>query len=132
MRRETPHTPGFGWRNPPASGYPVRPISVDPPTLDGLTTRYSPTAPQAPLCAASHAVKSHNNPSVLVVEAHDVVLAEIIAALHLDQHEGVGAGIFEAMHRLDGNVRRLIRFELEYVIAASDARAAVDDDPMLA
>src|SRR5439155_19387827 len=48
------------------------------------------------------------------------------------QHERISAGILEAMHRLDRNVRRLIRFQLEHVIAARDAGAAVDDDPMLA
>src|SRR5438132_234543 len=107
------------------------------PHRAAVATRRSSCRPPRPtrIAADPHCVGplvSCSRSPVLVVEAHDVVLAEIIAALHLDQHERISAGILEAMHRLDRNVRRLIRFQLEHVIAARDAGAAVDDDPMLA
>ena len=47
-------------------------------------------------------------PVIVVLDAHDVVLAEIAAGLHLDQFEVDLAGIFEAMPRADWHVDRFI------------------------
>src|ERR1051326_5478016 len=42
----------------------------------------------------------------IVLEAHDAVLAEIGAALHLDEDQVVGGGILDAVGGPDGNVDR--------------------------
>ena len=52
---------------------------------------------------------------VLVVEAHDVVLAEVVAALHFEHRQQAGAAIRESMLRADGNIGRLVDRERERV-----------------
>jgi hypothetical protein len=69
---------------------------------------------------------------VAILEAHDVVFTEIIAALHLDDHERIGAAIFEAMASFDRDIRRLVRMNIECVLAVDDVRDSTNDDPVLA
>src|SRR5687768_8566564 len=69
--------------------------------------------------------------AVAVLEAHDVVLAEIRAGLHLDDVQRDLAGILDAVLRAERNVGRLILLEQERLLAARDARSAGDYDPML-
>ena len=69
--------------------------------------------------------------AIAVLEAHDVVLAEIGAGLHLDDVQRNLAGILDAMLRAERNVGRLILLEQERLLAARDARRAGDDDPVL-
>jgi hypothetical protein len=55
-------------------------------------------------CEVEYGNRPHANsgPSVstiAIVDAHDVVLAEVVSALHLDHQQWRGAGIFEAVRR---------------------------------
>lgn len=48
---------------------------------------------------------------VLVVEAHDIVFAEIVARLNFDDFERNAARILEAVDLADGDIRRLVLAE---------------------
>src|SRR5215469_16871268 len=69
--------------------------------------------------------------SVTVLEAHDVVLAEIRARLHLDDLEHYGAGVLDTVLHADRDVGGLVLLEEELFLAARDARGARDHHPML-
>src|SRR5215813_10755025 len=69
---------------------------------------------------------------IFVFEPHDIILAQIIAALHFDDAQRLRAGVLDAVARLDRNVRRLVRSHVEHVVAARDACLALHDNPMLA
>src|SRR5215469_11312317 len=69
--------------------------------------------------------------AVAILEAHDVVLAEIGARLHLDDLECNGARILDAVLHPDRDVSRLVLLEEKHLLAAGDTRRAGDDDPML-
>ena len=65
-----------------------------------------------PECRAE-ADRSGRHAPVLVVEADDVVLAEVVAALDLDHHQRVACRILQPMLRLDRNVRRAVGVDVE-------------------
>src|SRR5215467_3395372 len=69
--------------------------------------------------------------AVAVLEAHDVVLAEVRPRLYLDDLEHDGARILDAMLHADRDVSRLVLLEEEHLLAAGDARRACDDHPVL-
>src|SRR5262249_49367960 len=69
-------------------------------------------------------------PSVDVVEAHDIVLAEIAADLHLDQFERDLAGIGEPMNAADRDIDRLVLVHAAHVVAESDLGRSCDHHPM--
>src|SRR5207245_4497001 len=71
-------------------------------------------------------------PPVVVLQPHDVVLADVIAGLHLDHHAVDGAGIREAMRRADLDVGRLVRPQKSLLLGIDDLRRAGDHDPVLA
>src|SRR5438093_1390655 len=71
-------------------------------------------------------------PSVVVCKAHDVVLAEIVAALHLDDVQRHGAGVLQTVRRSLGDARALVDVEIEDALATGDPRGAGRDDPVLA
>ena len=70
-------------------------------------------------------------PSVDVVEAHDVVLAEIAADLHLDQFERDLAGIGEPMDAADRDIDRFVLVHAADVVAERDLGGALDHHPVL-
>ena len=69
--------------------------------------------------------------AVLVVEAYDVVLAEIAADLHLDQFERDLAGIGEPMDAADRDVDRFVLVDRADVAVDRHFGGALDHDPML-
>src|SRR5262245_49098786 len=68
---------------------------------------------------------------VNIVEAHDVVLAEIAADLHLDQLERDLARIGEPMNAPDRDIDRFVFVHAAHVIAERDLGRSLDHDPML-
>ena len=56
-------------------------------------------------------------PAILVVKADDVVLAQVVAALHLDHHQRVAALVLEAMLGLARDERRFVGVHLEDALA---------------
>ena len=78
-----------------------------------------------------HRVRYRLRSAVSVLEADDVVLAEIGARLHLDEVERDLAGIFEAVARAERNVGRLVLVQDQLLIALGHLGGAGDDDPVL-
>src|SRR3546814_3663116 len=68
---------------------------------------------------------------VNILEAHDVVLAQVIARLHFDQFEWAIADVFQTMLHPDRDVRGLVGTQHQQVLATGDAGAAIDHHPML-
>src|SRR5688572_19424506 len=66
-----------------------------------------------------------------VIEADDVVLAEIAARLHLDDLQRFRPRVLDAMYGADRNVGGLVLGQREDIVAARNARRALHDDPML-
>src|SRR5688572_14163036 len=72
-----------------------------------------------------------NVPSVRILEADDIVLAEVGARLHFNQLERHLAGILEPVARAEWNVGRLVFGKQERFLAARDLGSAYHDDPVL-
>src|SRR6516164_293016 len=70
-------------------------------------------------------------PAVAVLEADDIVLAEIAPGLHLDQVQRDFARVFEPMRGADRDIGRLILRQHHLLVAAADLGGALDDYPML-
>src|SRR5438477_7595092 len=70
-------------------------------------------------------------PPVGVLEAHDVVLAEIGARLHLDEMERDLAGILQPVADAERNIGRLVLVEQDLLAAPHHLGGARDDDPVL-
>ena len=68
---------------------------------------------------------------VHVLEAHDVVLAQISARLHFDDFQRQRARVFQAMLHADGNLSRLILGEQKSLSAARHLGRAAHHYPML-
>src|SRR5471032_1916666 len=68
--------------------------------------------------------------SVLIVETHDVVLAQIRPRLHLDHFERRFAGVFEPVLGTEGNERGLVFAHQEGLFPTGDERRAAHDDPV--
>jgi len=71
-------------------------------------------------------------PGVVILEANDIVFAEVLAILNLDEHQVDDAGILQAVRRAVGNVGRLIAAEHQFAIAADNLRRTGNYNPMLA
>src|SRR5689334_1203202 len=69
---------------------------------------------------------------VLVLQPNDVVLAEVVAGLDLDDDELLGRRILEAMLVARGNEGGLVGAHHELALAVHDLRRAGDHDPVLA
>src|SRR5215467_14758691 len=69
--------------------------------------------------------------AVTVLEAHDVVLAEVRPRLHLDDLEHDGARILDAVLHADRDVGRLVLLEEKHLLTTGDARSSRDHHPML-
>src|SRR3984893_12782271 len=99
------------------NGAPPPPASTIPLRLIGLS------------CAAPSGGRSLA--SVTVLEAHDVVLAQVRAGLHLDDFQRHRARVLDAVLDAHRDVGRLVLFEKEDLVAASDARGAGHHHPVL-
>src|SRR5881296_152511 len=71
-------------------------------------------------------------PSVVVGEPHNVIFADVVAALHLDDVQRHRAGILQTVRRSLRDARALVDVEIEDAFAAGDPRGAGRDDPVLA
>src|SRR5579863_6888130 len=69
--------------------------------------------------------------AVTVLEAHDVVLAQVRPRLHLDDLEHYGARILYTVLHADRDIGRLILLEQEHLLAARDACGARHHHPVL-
>ena len=70
-------------------------------------------------------------PPVVVVEAADVVLAEVVAALHLDDHQLVVVEVGDAVRRPDPDVDAAAGLDLDGLAVDRAGRRAGDHDPVL-
>lgn len=68
--------------------------------------------------------------SVGVLEADDVVLAEVRARLDLDQFERDLAGVRQTVGRAERDVGRLVLGQHDLLVAVRDHRRALHDDPV--
>src|SRR5471030_3204104 len=66
-----------------------------------------------------------------VLEAHDVVLAQVAAGLHFDQVQRHLAGIFQPVVHADRDIGRLVFRQQLDALAAGDAGRAADHHPVL-
>src|SRR5438552_17811770 len=78
-------------------------------------------SPQAPL----------SRPPKIILQTHNVVFTEIIAALHFDEDQQLVARILDAVGRSDGDVDCLSGRDDEVAIIQSHFRGALDYDPVL-
>src|SRR5262249_24121356 len=69
--------------------------------------------------------------AVRVLEADDVVLAEVAARLHLDDLEVYLAGVGQAVRLAQRDVGALVLAEQDLLVAAGHLGGAGDDDPVL-
>src|ERR1700683_109189 len=69
--------------------------------------------------------------SIIALDAHDIVLAEVAAGLHLDQLKIDLARIFQAVSGTARNIGRFIFMQDLGVVADGDARGATHHDPVL-
>ncbi len=68
---------------------------------------------------------------IIILDADDVVLAEIAAGLNLDQFQQNLAGIFQPMDRADRDMDRLVLMHGLDEFIDRYARRAAHDDPVL-
>ncbi len=94
---------------------------------------------ESPLPVTSHAAHpgvisregSDLRAAVSVVEPDDIVLAQIVSRLYLDDVERIRPRVLDPVRSVLGDVGRLIGGKPEGSIAADDVRDALDDDPVL-
>src|SRR5262249_32496271 len=68
--------------------------------------------------------------SKVVLEANDIVFAEIVAALHFDEDQIFFAGVLNAVGSADGNVDRLAGTNRDLTTVERDLRRSADDEPV--
>ena len=69
-------------------------------------------------------------PAIAILEADDVVLAEIAAGLHLDDVQRDFPDVFEPMEGIERNIRRLVLGQDQFLIAANHLGRSLHDNPM--
>lgn len=72
-----------------------------------------------------------SHPPEVILQTHDVVFAEVFAALHFDEDQQLVARILHVMRRTDGDVDGLARLYFDIAIIRRDLRSSLDNDPML-
>src|SRR5437660_187100 len=70
--------------------------------------------------------------SIAILEAHDVVLAEVFAALHFDEYQVFAPGVFKTVLGTRRDISRFVRRHFELGFAVDDLGRAADHDPMFA
>ena len=81
--------------------------TVDPADDDLLREAVLAAAAQGQDAARSRVVKSAPDPAVVVVQPDDVVLAEVVAVLHLHEHQRPGAGVADPVRGAQPDVNRV-------------------------
>ena len=69
--------------------------------------------------------------AVAVLEAHDVVFAEVLPALHLNQLDGDFSGIAEPVFATQGDVGALVLTQQLLFAVTFDDRCSAHHDPVL-
>src|SRR5215472_11899590 len=72
-----------------------------------------------------------SGPPVMVLEADDVVLAEIGTRLHFDHMQRDFAGVFQPVRGTERDIGRLVFGEDDLFLAAADLGGALHDHPVL-
>ena len=67
----------------------------------------------------------------VVLQAHNVVFAEITSALDLDKDQIFVAGVLNAMRRADRNVNRFTGADRDLATVERDPGSSFDDEPVL-
>src|SRR5687768_5647339 len=88
------------------------------------------TADQRLSCSSAGAAREELRASKVVLEADDVVFAEIRAALDFDKNQIFFTGIFDAMSGADGNVDGFTSAYGDLAAVECDLRGAGDYDPV--
>src|ERR1017187_8913216 len=68
---------------------------------------------------------------VVVVQPHDVILAEVVAVLHFDEDQRILAGVVDPMRPPDGNIDGLTRPDRDHLAVESDGALAGHHEPVL-
>src|SRR5690606_16767214 len=117
------------------TGNATAPACAGPITLSPACTipaRSGSRKPPRPANREGRVVPLPPDPPVAILETHDVVLTEIVAALGLDQMDVRAGRILEPVHGAGRDVGRLVRLEQELRVADAHLRGAVHDRPVLA
>jgi len=79
-------------------------------------------------------ITGHSSVSSLVVilQAHDILLAKDFALLNLDNHQRIGTGVLQSMHHTHRYDRRLKGWELHDLVVDDNAGSSRDNNPVLA
>ena len=75
--------------------------------------------------------RSDLGPPVVVLEAADVVLADVVAALHLDDHQLLVVRVGDAVRRPEADVDRVTGLRDDGLAVDDAGGRAGDDDPVL-
>ncbi len=59
---------------------------------------------------------------VHVLEAHDVVLAQVVPGLNFDHFQEIGPWVFQTVFDVNRDVGRLIRLQIEHLVATGNPR----------
>src|ERR1035441_4922693 len=115
---------GCGSRSAPSADWrqPDRPGRV-PQIFSGADRRrpHSPRSTGRALLAAP----------VVVVQPHDVILAEVVAVLHFDEDQRILAGVVDPMRHPDGNIDGLTRPDRDHLAVKGDGALAGHHEPVL-
>src|SRR5436190_9248304 len=76
-------------------------------------------------------VPRSTNSAEVVLQAYDVVFAEVVAELHFNKNQQLVSRIFYAVRRTDCDVDRFACFHFDVAIAERNLRRSLHLDPML-
>src|ERR1700761_7786008 len=76
-------------------------------------------------------VKTTSRAAVVVVETDDVVLAEVVALLDLDEHQRPGPGVADPVGHSDRDVDRVAPLDLAVTAVKGDDPGSGDHEPVL-
>jgi len=98
------------------------------PARSPVRPRPGPPAAATPVPVGD---RSRPGPAVVVLEAHDVVLAEVVAVLHLDEHHGAALRVLDAVVGADRDVHGVPRRQVARHPVEGHPRRAAHDEPVL-
>jgi hypothetical protein len=76
-------------------------------------------------------IRTTSGSAKIVLQAHDVVFAEIIASLNLDKDQIFVAGVFNAVGGADSDIDRLAGADSDLTTVECDTSCSFDDEPVL-
>lgn len=79
-------------------------------------------------------ITGHSSVSALVIilQAHDILLAKDFAPLNLDYHQRIGTRVLQSMHRTNRDGRRLKGWQLYDLVVDDNPGSSRDKNPVLA